>query len=206
MDLKPIFDAAWHRRARAGDPTAVALLADVAVGPLYAFCLYRVGRDRHVCEEVVQETLVRAIGQLGSYDPARAGGQIFGWLTGIARNEIRRALARGRGVGVAASLDALWDRIDRELLAVYARLDDGAFGDELLARTETRQMVNATMSQLPPHYQAALEAKYVRGQSVREMASAGRVSEKAIESQLTRARDAFRATFLLLTRNFEAGA
>jgi DNA-directed RNA polymerase specialized sigma24 family protein len=62
-------------------------------------------------------------------------------------------------------------------------------------------MVNATMSQLPPHYRAALEAKYLHGRTVRDIAAAARTSEKAIESQLTRAREAFRATFIALARN-----
>jgi DNA-directed RNA polymerase specialized sigma24 family protein len=51
------------------------------------------------------------------------------------------------------------------------------------------------------HYRETLEAKYVLGQSVRDIAAALEISEKAVESQLTRARKAFRATFLALTRN-----
>ncbi len=59
-------------------------------------------------------------------------------------------------------------------------------------------MVNATMAQLPAKYREALEAKYVAGKSVRDIAAALRISEKAVESQLTRARKAFRATFTAL--------
>jgi RNA polymerase sigma factor (sigma-70 family) len=70
--------------------------------------------------------------------------------------------------------------------------------DGLLGREETREMVNVTMSQLPPHYRQALEAKYVLGRSVREIAEALKTTEKAIESQLTRAREAFRVTFRAL--------
>ena len=154
--MEPIFDATWRRRALAGEPAAVRALTDAALGPLYAFCLYRVGRDRHLCEEVVQETLVRAIQTLDAYDPARSGGQAFTWLTGLARNEIRRVLGRGprraRQPRQTSSLDVLWERIDRELLEVYARLDSDPFDEDLLRRDETRQIVNATMSQLPPNY------------------------------------------------------
>ena len=198
--MRPIFDAAWRRRALAGESAAVGALADEALGPLYAFCLYRVGRDRHLCEEVVQETLVRAIRSLGDYDPVRSAGNAFGWLTGLARNEIRRVLAR-EGRERASSLEAVWDRIDRDLMEAYSKLETEPFADDLLERDETRQMVNATMSQLPPHYREALEAKYVQGKTVRDMAAAARVSEKAVESQLTRAREAFRAAFLSLARN-----
>ena len=75
------------------------------------------------------------------------------------------------------------------------------FADELLRREETRELVNATMSQLPPQYGRALEAKYVLGQTVAEIAKAWRLSEKAVESQLDRARKAFRTVFLALARN-----
>jgi len=196
--VKAGFDAVWKRRATGGDAGAVRLLAERVVRPLWAFCFYRVGKRRDLCEEVVQETLVRAIRDLKSYDPARAQGDVFGWVAGLARNEISRILAREKG---SISLDALWARLDRELLEVYARLESDPFGDEVLRREETREMVNATMSQLPPHYREALEAKYVDGRSVRDIAAAQRTTEKAVESQLTRAREAFRGTFLALARN-----
>jgi len=202
--LRPIFDARWHARALDGDEQAIAALADAALAPLYRFCLYRLGRDRHLCEDVVQETLVRAIRELRRYDPARAGGDIFGWLTGLARNEIRRALA---GRPSAASLEALWRRMDRDLVRICARLAEEPFADAVLARDETREMVNAAMSQLPPPYAEALEAKYVLGRTVREIARAWKTSEKAVESLLARARKAFREAFLALARNLamEAG-
>ena len=53
-------------------------------------------------------------------------------------------------------------------------------------------MVGATMSQLPPHYRKALEAKYVNGASVQQIAADCGLSEKAVESQLMRAVKAFR--------------
>src|SRR5208282_102801 len=164
--------------------------------PLYGFCLYRVGRDRQLCEEVVQETLVRAIHDLDRYDPTRSGDNIFPWLRGLARNEISRVLSRQKN---AVSLEALWERMDRELLGLFSRLEMEPFSDDLLRREETRELVNTTMSQLPPHYREALEAKYITGRSVRDLATMWSVSEKAVESLLTRARQAFRVAFLALS-------
>jgi RNA polymerase sigma-70 factor (ECF subfamily) len=195
--LRTIFDARWRQQALKGDPAAVSDLAEAMLTPLYGFCLYRVGRNSHLCEEVVQETLVRALRELDHYDPDRSGNNVFPWLTGLARNEISRVLARENH---AVSLGTLWARVDQELLAVYERLDDEPFSDEVLRREETRELVNVTMSQLPPRYREALEAKYVRGASVRDLAALWSSTEKAVESQLTRARKAFRATFLALSR------
>jgi RNA polymerase sigma-70 factor (ECF subfamily) len=198
--LRSNFDAAWRARALEGHADAITALTEEALPSLYRFCLYRVGRNRHLCEEVVQETLLRALRDLRQYDPQRAGNNLFLWLSGLARNEIQRALGREKAV----SLERLWAKMDRELLTFYARLDSEPFTDELLQREETRELVNATMSQLPPHYREALEAKYVSGCSVRDLAGKLHVSEKAVESQLTRARKAFRATFLALARNLGA--
>lgn len=198
--MDPIFDTAWRERAMSGDPAAVSSLAKAMLVPLYSFCLYRVGRRKHLCEEVVQETLLIAIRELRQYAPHRCGNDIFPWLTGLARNEIRRALAQEKGT---VSLETLWANMDRELLQLFARLDAQPFSDEILQREETRELVNTAMSQLPPNYRQALEDKYVSGKSVREMAELLKTTEKAVESQLTRAREAFRGAFLALTRNLE---
>jgi RNA polymerase sigma-70 factor, ECF subfamily len=192
--LRPRFDDPWHRLALAGNRQAIDALAQHALGPLYRFCFWRVGRNRHLCEEVVQETLLGAIRQLPRYEPSRAAGDILPWLCGLARNEIRRVLARER----ATSLETLWGRIDEQLRAVYARLESEPLGESVLVREETREMVGATMSQLPPQYREALEAKYVAGKSVRDIATDWNMTEKAVESQLARARKAFRAAFVAL--------
>lgn len=198
MESDSRFDAVWKKRATNGNAAAVQLLVDSIIGPLYQFCLYRVGRDRHLCEEVVQETLVQSIRKLSQYDPARSGNSIFPWITGLARNEIQRVLAREKST---TSLESLWSRMDEELRDIFARLESERLADDVLEREETREMVNATMSQLPPHYREALEAKYIARQSVRDIAAARSTSEKAVESLLTRSRQAFRESFLALARS-----
>ena len=198
--MQAIFDADWRRRALAGEPDAAALLAEAALVPLFRFCFHRVGGNRHLCEEVVQETFLRALRDLDRYDPARCGNHVFPWLTGLARNEITRVLAKEKN---AVSLEQLWARLDRDLRDIFSRLESQDFTDELIQRQETRALVNATMAQLPTHYRQALEAKYVDGRSVRDMAHEAKNSEKAVESLLGRARQAFRDAFVALTRNLE---
>ena len=192
------FDAAWKLRACDGDEQAVRQLVDASLEPLFHFSFYRVGRNRHLCEEVVQDTILRAIAELPSYEPERSANNVFPWLAGLARNEIRRALSREPAT---TSLETLWARMDEDLRTIFRGLESSPLADDILEREETREMVNATMSQLPQHYREALEAKYVSRRSVREIASARSASEKSIESLLTRARQAFRETFLALARN-----
>jgi RNA polymerase sigma-70 factor (ECF subfamily) len=198
--LQSVFDETWRRKAIQGDETAVKQLLAHVLKPLYGFCLYRVGKNQHWCEEVVQETMLRALRDLAAYEPSRAGNNVFPWLTGLARNEIQRVLQREKS---AASLQTLWANLDQELLGLYAKLETAPFDDDLLQRQETRDLVNATMAQLPDHYRETLEEKYVQGKSQREMAQHRQLSEKALESQLTRARNAFRVTFLALSRHLQ---
>ena len=101
------------------------------------------------------------------------------------------------------SLEQLWARMDRDLRDIFTRLESQEFPDELIQREETRALVNASMAQLPLHYRQALEAKYVDGRSVRAMAEDAGHSEKAVESLLGRARQAFREAFTALTGNLE---
>jgi RNA polymerase sigma-70 factor (ECF subfamily) len=207
------YDRAWQRRLRRGDPAAVEQLADEMLRPLYGFCLYRVGGDRHLCEEVVQETFLRAISDADRYEPRRARGDIFPWLCGLARNEIARTLARERMTPVRdpgqparrLSLEMLWDRLDEELLESLARLDREPLAADVLDRRETRELVGAAMTQIPLRHRQVLEARYLQDRSLREIATAMAQSEKAVESLLARARQTFRAAFLALTDHLNPG-
>ena len=200
MENQPTFDAAWKLRACSGDEQAVRELVDASLEPLFRFSFYRVGRNRHLCEEVVQDTILRAIADLPSYNPDRSANDILPWMAGLARNEIRRALSHEPAT---CSLETLWARMDEDLRTIFRGLESSPLADDILVREETREMVNVTMSQLPQHYRAALEAKYVSLRSVREIAAARLASEKSIESLLTRARQAFRETFRALARNLD---
>lgn len=200
MTNRSQFDVAWHESALRGELDAIRALAEGMLEPLYQFCLYRVGGRSHLCEEAVQSALVQAMQQLEHYDPGRCGSNIFPWLTGLARNEIRRILKREKAT---LSLDQLWQTMDQHLLSLFARLEAEPIAEEALLRAETREMVNVTMSQLPPHYREALEGKYVSGLSVEVLAQQHNTSMKAMESLLGRARKAFRSTFLALCKALE---
>ena len=63
---------------------------------------------------------------------------------------------------------------------------------------ELRELVGAAMGSIPAEYAKLLEWKYVDNLAVREIAGTLKKTEKAIESQLTRARVAFREAFTSL--------
>jgi RNA polymerase sigma factor (sigma-70 family) len=192
-------DVATVVAAQRGDRRALDVLA-AAYLPLVYNIVGRAMNGHPDVDDVVQETMLRAIRDLANYDPQRARNNILPWLIGLARNEIQRVLQREKST---ASLQLLWDNLDQELIGIYSKLEEEPFGDEVLQRQETRDLVNATMAQLPDHYRESLEEKYVQGRSQREMAERWQLTEKALESQLSRARHAFRATFLALSRQLQ---
>ena len=72
-------------------------------------------------------------------------------------------------------------------------------------REQVRNSILTTLDYLPAPYGDILEWKYLRDMSMGEIASRLGRSPKAVESLLTRAREAFRETFSLLSGGQAAG-
>ena len=71
-------------------------------------------------------------------------------------------------------------------------------------RDEIARYVQATLEELPDNYARALEWKYMQGLSVAEIAAGLGLGEKAAESVLSRAREAFRDAFSSLSGGWKA--
>jgi len=202
---QPHADAELLARARAGDRAALVDLYEHHVDSVWTFVFYRVGRDPALCEDVVQDTFVLALERetsdaalsLTRFDPRR--GSLSTWLCGLSRNVIRRQLrAHRRG----QELRDTWERIDASLVQIFQNLEREPLGDEVLARDETRDLVHMTIANLPEDYRDALERKYLRGESLRELAAAHACTEVAAKSMLARARRAFKQAFATLAEAF----
>ena len=175
-------------------PDEIERFYEEHVDGLYAFVFYRLGRDPTLAEDVVQETFLEAMRRSGDFDPARGGARA--WLCTLSRNVIRR---HRKLHPRTAELGAAWERIDHALAQVYEALDSAPLSDEVIAREETRDLVNMTIANLPDHYRTILEQKYVGGDSLDKLAGERELSEEAAKSLLARARRAFRETFLTLS-------
>lgn len=66
---------------------------------------------------------------------------------------------------------------------------------------ETAERVHAALDRLPPSYARAVEWRYLEGLEVTEIALRLKLSYKAAESLLSRARKAFRETYESLMEN-----
>jgi len=180
-------------RILAGERGAAAELLDEHLIPVYQFVHFRIGRDRELVEDVVQDTFLTALQTLAAWD-GRSG--LRGWLVGIAKNKIREARRKRAREPLA---DALAEA-DADIDAILADVSREPLPDHVLERRETSELVGAALSSLPADYQRALLDKYVEGRSTADIARASGRSEKAAESLLTRSRTAFARVFELLAR------
>jgi hypothetical protein len=87
--MAAVFDRSWQERVLEGDANAALELGTVVLGPLYELC-YRQLADEKVSKQVVNSTLVRAIGEVRSYHPETYGGDIWRWIVELASLELQR--------------------------------------------------------------------------------------------------------------------
>lgn len=125
-------------------------------------------------EDLVQETLLQA---WAGRDRFRGEAAPLSWVVAIARNKVRDRFKRRTAVDLHEALD---------------RLEDRPIPDALAASDEARRLVRRALEALPAEYARLLRWRYLEGASVRSMAERLGESEKAAESRLHRAREAFR--------------
>jgi RNA polymerase sigma-70 factor, ECF subfamily len=184
------------RRMLGGEERAFTEFFDGYCPRLYRFAIARMQGNEDAAEEVVQNTLCKAISGMKSY---RGEAALFTWLCTICRREIQ---AHYRNL----QMSPLSAGLPEDSPEIRAALDSLASSEEQdpesqLRRREMARLVQVTLDCLPPWYGDALEWKYIHGLSVKEIADRLNLGSKAAESLLTRARQAFREGFTALTGN-----
>jgi RNA polymerase sigma-70 factor, ECF subfamily len=188
-----VSDLALARRLLGGDESAFDEFFTDYFPRLYRFARARLGGNDDAAEEVVQSALIRAVEKLSSY---RGEAAMFTWLCSICRREIATWLHRHGRAGEVLLIEDRPDlRAALETLAASTATDP----ESELDRQELSRRVHVTLDHLPPRYADALEWKYIQGLSVGEIAVRLGLGYKAAESLLTRARNAFREGFQIVT-------
>jgi RNA polymerase sigma-70 factor (ECF subfamily) len=164
---------ALRQAVLAGDERAWHDLYDRAFEPLHAYVAWRCGGRVDVADDLVQETWMIAVRRLANFDPDK--GSFLQWLRGIAANLARNHFRLRR--------HATGQELPDRPAAFDADADDRA------------ERIGAVLAELPAAYEDVLRAKYLDERSVDEIAIGSGQSPKAVESLLTRARQAFRAAF-----------
>jgi RNA polymerase sigma-70 factor (ECF subfamily) len=138
---------------------------------LYGYVSRRCGGDRALAEDVTQETWLRAVREW-----RRQGlpNQPAAWLTTVARNLLLNEFRRA----VPLPLNAL---TPDEILAAA---DDGGASESVVVAA----VVNDALGRLPSRQRSLLEAFHYERRSVSQIAEAFRLSSRAVEGRLRRAR------------------
>ena len=186
-------DMSLRDRVLSGERSAAEALLAEHLDPLFQFVHWRLGGDEHGVEDLVQETFLVALQRIDGFD---GRSSLHTWLCGIAKNKIRDSRRTRR----PRSLQDAIEEADPEIDAILSEVAREPLPEHVLERAETRDLVGATLSSLPPEYAEALVQKYVEGCSVSEIALRRGKGDKAIESLLTRARSAFARVFELLAK------
>ncbi|WP_292896612.1 RNA polymerase sigma factor [Nitratireductor sp.] len=141
--------------------------------------LLRYFRDLDRAEEAFQEACLRALKNWPIKGPPR---DPTAWLIFVGRNAALDGVRRDSRSTALPSEDRISDLDDVEA-DMAERLDDAHYRDDIL-----RLMFVCCHPDLPATQQVALALRIVSGLSVREIASAFLVGEKAMEQRITRAK------------------
>ena len=167
----------------AGDEAGWRTLYESAYADLWAYAVWRCAGLRDIAEEITQETWLVAVRRIGDFDPHRS--RFLTWLRGIAAHILQNQL-RSR-----------WRR--------SKQMRDSDLGGESMRDTQERreqaEFIARALAELPERTEAVLRAKYLDLMSVKQIAEDWGQTPKAVESLLTRARQAFREAYEKLAAN-----
>lgn len=149
---------------------------------LRKFIAQKIANEQDI-EEILQESLIAAVDCLPLYS---GKSTLFTWICGIARHEIADYY-RKKKIKTFLFSHLPW----------LEELANEALGPEqVFMRRELENKVRATLSQLSEGYAEILRLKYYQGLTVAQIAEKLNETTKAIESRLTRARQAFAQVYL----------
>lgn len=179
-------DRTLAARVVGGEPGAAEELFEQIFDPLYHQVCARLGGDHHVAQDVVSESLTAGLRALAQF---RGDATLATWFFRIATRKIAD-LKRRRAIAIVSNGDG-----ELEVLLSGSRPRGPSSLDHLapldrLADEETRGLVQAALEALPAGHRVVLESKYFDDSSLRQLAARLRVTAKAAERRLARARQA----------------
>ena len=167
------------RLMAAGDESAFVALYRRRQGGIYRFALQMSGSEA-VAEDVTQEVFMVLMSDAKNFDPAR--GTLAGYLYGVARNQVLRALSRDRSFVQMADGGEDEGEAAREQLVAQ----DDPLGD--LTRAETIDSVRQAVMALPAHYREVVVLCDLHEMSYAEAAEVLSCAVGTVRSRLHRAR------------------
>jgi RNA polymerase sigma-70 factor (ECF subfamily) len=157
-----------------------------SIQALYQFVSVRCGGDRDLTEDVTQETWLRAV---KAWRENGLPDHPLAWLKTVARNLLSNHFRRVPTISLE-TLPPGWNR------------EASPNGEDWTARDHAA-LLSWGLARLKPSQARLLEAFHIEGRPVRDIASDMRLSERAVEGRLRRARLKLRKQLQPVVRSLE---
>jgi len=128
-------------------------------------------------EEIVQQTFINCLKHLPLF---RGNSSIWSWMCSIARHEVA---------------DFYRKKYAKKALKTIPLLEEILETTSVRDSNQVAQDVRATFAKMTPKYRNVLQLKYGKSMSVKAIAQQLDTTVKAIESDLYRAREQFKALY-----------
>lgn len=166
------------KKLLSGNEEAVEKFYNEFKKPLLSFVQKRVKNNRDA-QDIVQETLISALNSLPNFN---FQSKLFSWLCAIAKHEIADFYRKKKLKTILFSrLPFLQNWADEAL---------GPQGKYL--KDELKTEIKNVLGNLSEGYSKILRLKYIEGLSMKAIAKKLKISAKAVEMRLYRARKKFR--------------
>lgn len=136
------------------------------------YAAYYILNNKHLAEEVTQETFVVAYQNI---DQIRDINKVEAWLIRIATNKAYDLIKKQKKIVL----------IDNIHMAIAAEDDPESY----YIRQEQKNEIEKALLNLPPEYQVIILLKYYRQLTVKQIAEAINIPEGTAKSRLRKARD-----------------
>jgi RNA polymerase sigma-70 factor (ECF subfamily) len=163
---------ALAEQSLAGDASSVRLLVERLHRPVLGLCL-RMLAHRQDAEDVAQESLVRMVRYLGTWDRNRP---FLPWVLTVAANRCRTAMERRRSQPRARVMSP-------DMACPASTTEAGAAGKQ-----EISQIVDLALQQLREEYRMAFILFHLEGMTIDEVCQVLSVPNGTVKTWLHRAR------------------
>lgn len=178
------------RQMAAGDETAYRIFHEAYFDRLWRYLIVVTSGNEDAAREALQAALTRVVRHIRTFSSEPV---FWSWLTVLARSALADQTRKRR------RYLAFLDRFSRQ-----ASNEESA-EDENRADERLRQLLDRQIASLADDERQLVEAKYFAHRSVREIAAELQISEKAIESRLSRIRQKLKTTVLAELKNESPG-